>query len=105
MGTKLSELVEEFERGAAPEERAALETFRTQYTRAEQILRLRKQRAVTQVELAELAGLDQAEISRLERGAGNPTEQTLERVAAALGARWELVGVEHDGSRPTADLP
>lgn len=105
MGTKLSELVEKFERDEGPEAREALETLRAQYTRAEQILRLRKERALTQVELAERAGLDQAEISRLERGAGNPTEQTLERVAEALGARWELVVAEHDGSRPTADLP
>ena len=105
MGTKLSELVEQFERDEGPEAREALETLRAQYTRAEQILRLRKERALTQVELAERAGLDQAEISRLERGAGNPTEQTLERVAEALGARWEPVVAEHDGSRPTADLP
>ena len=105
MGTKLSELVEQFERDEGPEAREALETLRAQYARSEQILRLRKERALTQVELAERAGLDQAEISRLERGAGNPTEQTLERVAEALGARWQLVVAEHDGSRPTADLP
>jgi XRE family transcriptional regulator, regulator of sulfur utilization len=53
---------------------------------------------LTQKELAEQAGVRQADISRIERGAGNPTEATLQRVAQALAARIELV-------RPVADAP
>jgi XRE family transcriptional regulator, regulator of sulfur utilization len=48
---------------------------------------------LTQRQLAELSGIPQADISRIERGAGNPTEATLERIAAALGRRLELVAV------------
>jgi XRE family transcriptional regulator, regulator of sulfur utilization len=45
----------------------------------------------SQRELAERSGVRQADISRIERGAGNPTEATLHRLAEALERRLELV--------------
>jgi transcriptional regulator with XRE-family HTH domain len=42
-------------------------------------------------ELSEQSGVRQADISRIERGAGNPTEATLQRLASALEKRLELV--------------
>ncbi|HEY2671357.1 MAG TPA: helix-turn-helix transcriptional regulator [Rugosimonospora sp.] len=51
----------------------------------------RKARGLTQRQLSDLTGVPQADISRIERGAGNPTEATLERLAAALGRKLELV--------------
>jgi predicted transcriptional regulator len=49
---------------------------------------------LTQVELAERAGVAQSVIARLERGGGNPTFSTLERVLHAAGHRLELNAVE-----------
>lgn len=46
---------------------------------------------LSQRELSERSGVRQADISRIERGAGNPTEATLQRLAAALERRLELV--------------
>lgn len=46
---------------------------------------------MSQRELSELSGIRQADISRIERGAGNPTEATLQRLALALDKRLELV--------------
>jgi ribosome-binding protein aMBF1 (putative translation factor) len=46
---------------------------------------------LTQRELSERSGVRQADISRIERGAGNPTESTLQRLAGALERRLELV--------------
>jgi len=46
---------------------------------------------LSQRELAERSGVRQADISRIERGAGNPTEATLHRLASALDKRLELV--------------
>jgi transcriptional regulator with XRE-family HTH domain len=40
--------------------------------------------------LSEASGARQADISRIERGAGNPTEGTLQRLALALDKRLEL---------------
>lgn len=58
----------------------------------------RKHAGLTQAELAERAGVTQSVIARLERGAGNPTFATLERVLHAAGHRLELSAV-HQGLR------
>jgi DNA-binding XRE family transcriptional regulator len=47
--------------------------------------------SLTQTQLSELASVQQAEISRIERGLGNPTWETLTRLAAAVGARVSFV--------------
>ncbi|MGB2710370.1 MAG: helix-turn-helix domain-containing protein [Conexibacter sp.] len=49
---------------------------------------------LTQAQLAERAGVTQSVIARLERGSGNPTFETLERVLHAAGHRLELHAVE-----------
>lgn len=54
----------------------------------------RKHAGLTQAELAERAGVTQSVIARLERGSGNPTFLTLERVLHAAGHRLELSAVE-----------
>ena len=53
-------------------------------TIANSVKTLRCMRGMSQVRLAELAGLSQTWISRLESGDVNPTLETLERVAAAF---------------------
>ncbi|MBI8990098.1 helix-turn-helix transcriptional regulator [Corynebacterium sp. CCM 8863] len=50
----------------------------------------RKERKITQTELAEVSGVDQAEISRIENGRANPTLYTVSRLAAALGKEIRL---------------
>lgn len=45
---------------------------------------------VTQSELAATAGIQQADVSRIERGVSNPTASTLNRIAAALGRTLTL---------------
>ncbi len=51
----------------------------------------RRARSLTQPGLSELTGIQQAEISRIERGVGNPTATTLLRLAEGLGLRLTLV--------------
>ncbi|WP_277212705.1 helix-turn-helix transcriptional regulator [Isoptericola croceus] len=51
----------------------------------------REAAGLTQVRLAELTAVQQAEVSRIERGLGNPTRDTLLRLAAVLGLRLALV--------------
>jgi transcriptional regulator with XRE-family HTH domain len=46
---------------------------------------------MSQGELSEALGVRQADISRIERDSGNPTEDTLQRLAFALDKRVELV--------------
>ena len=52
-----------------------------------QLARTRKEAGLSQLELAQRCGLQQAAISRLERGLGNPTLSTIEEVAAQLGVQ------------------
>ena len=40
---------------------------------------------LSQKQLAALSGIDQSDISRIERGVANPSVETLERIAGALG--------------------
>lgn len=55
------------------------------YHAAMQVARIRKQLGLTQVELAEIVGVEQPTISRLERGSGNVTLRLIKSVSAALG--------------------
>ncbi|MGH8952855.1 MAG: helix-turn-helix domain-containing protein [Acidimicrobiia bacterium] len=56
-----------------------------------QIVDLRERHGLTQAELAERCGMDQADISRIESGSTSPTARTLQRIAAALDADLRLV--------------
>jgi ribosome-binding protein aMBF1 (putative translation factor) len=51
----------------------------------------RKALGISQSELAVRAALRQADVSQIERGAGNPTRETLDRLAKALDRRLALV--------------
>lgn len=52
---------------------------------SQKIKKLREQRGLTQVELAEKTGLKQSHICRLERGRHSPSHKTVEKIAEALG--------------------
>lgn len=45
---------------------------------------------LTQKELSEITGINQADISKLENGNANPSLKTLERLAAGLGMRVKV---------------
>lgn len=67
------------------------EVFAQAYDIAMQVVVLREELGLTQAELAERCGMDQGDISRIERGSVNPTARTLQRIAGALDARLQLV--------------
>ncbi len=56
-----------------------------------QVVELREKHGLTQAQLAERCGIDQGDISRIERGATSPTARTLQRIAEALDAEVRLV--------------
>jgi transcriptional regulator with XRE-family HTH domain len=51
--------------------------------------RLRRQKGLSQEELADLANIHQTYLSGVERGKRNPTVTVLQRIAEALGADIE----------------
>lgn len=57
---------------------------------ANTIAEARDKSGLSQKELADLTGIDQSDISKIERGVGNPSVNTLDRIAKALGGRLNV---------------
>lgn len=71
------------------------------------IRELRMKQGMTQEKLAECAGIDLSQLSRMENGHGNPKFETLERIAGALKVRsHELLDFSQHQSEesPRADI-
>ena len=65
--------------------------FGQTYRLAVQVMERRELLGLTQAELAEKTGINQGDISRIERGLNFPNEKTLLLLADALGAKWRMV--------------
>ena len=61
-----------------------------EYKIIEEIILARRQKNLTQKDLAELIGTKQSNISRLESGNYNPTLDFLQKVASAIGKKLEV---------------
>lgn len=66
------------------------EALRPEQELAAAICRARAERGLTQAELAELTGIRQSEISRIESGARNPSVKLLQRLADGLDMRLRI---------------
>lgn len=93
MGTKFSDYMAEVAERATEEERGLSEAFAAHFQAlydehfglGDQLAASRKEAHLTQERLAELSGVPQADISRIEHGQGNPTRDTLVRLGEPLG--------------------
>lgn len=54
------------------------------YFRMENLARIRQDKGISQMELAAMVGANQATISKIEKGKGNPTLSMIIRIAKAL---------------------
>jgi len=76
--------------------------FKNEYTALEpefQIIRAllngRKERNLTQKQLSELTGVNQADICKIEKGNANPSVRTLQRLAAGMDMNVKIEFVPH----------
>ena len=69
--------------------RNELKKNEAEYKVIEEIILARKERNLTQKDLAELVGTKQSNISRLESGNYNPTIDFLNKIASAVGKQLE----------------
>lgn len=60
---------------------------------AQAVSAARAEAGISQKELAERTGIDQSDISKIERGVANPSIATLDRIAKALGGQL-LISIE-----------
>jgi DNA-binding XRE family transcriptional regulator len=80
-----------------PEAVAELRSLDSHFHIAGQLLALRHRRGLTQRRLSELSGVQQADISRIERGETQPTTVTAKRLADALGADFGFYEIDTKG--------
>ena len=85
IGSNFETYVRELEKKLEPKDRKSLDRLRARYTLASQLMELRKERGLSQQRLAALSGVNQSEISRIERGNANPSQATLEAIARVFG--------------------
>lgn len=64
---------------------------------AQAVAAARAVRGISQKQLAQMTGIDQSDISRIERGTANPSISTLERIAKALGGKLTVSIAVSDG--------
>lgn len=91
MRRSYEEIMTERRSRLAPEPAAQREVFEKAYDIALQVIALRERHGLTQAQLAARCGVDQGDISRIERGSTSPTARTLQRIADALDADVRLV--------------
>ncbi len=90
MGRDFDELLAQIDAEAAERGPAAVEMLRVlgaNFVFAVELVTARKRACLTQTQLAQASGIPQSEISRFERGQGNPTLETMGRLFASLGRR------------------
>jgi len=73
-----------------PEVLKELKNLEPEYQIIRQIITLRKEKKITQKEMAELIGDRQSNISRLESGNYNPTLAKLKKIADCLDQRLDI---------------
>ena len=73
-----------------PEFKKEWDALEPEYQIVKAMLDARSEKAITQKQLADITGIPQADISRLENGSANPSLRTLQRLADGLGMRLKL---------------
>jgi len=71
----------------SPDGTEAIEVFSHAFAMGSALIEARQERSLTQRALADLSGVQQADISRMERGILAPTTSTLMRLVEALDGR------------------
>lgn len=56
----------------------------------EAVLSARARKGLSQSELSRLSGIDQSDISKIERGVANPSVNTLSKIASALDSKLKI---------------
>lgn len=88
MSDDFKNLIEDIEAEAKAEgSEAELRELRREFSIASQLMTLRREKKLTQKQLAQASGIPQSEISRIETGEANPTYATLSALAEPFGVR------------------
>lgn len=67
------------------------EDFPIEQILAQQIVLARKEKNISQSTLSKIIGIQQASLSKIENGEGNPSIQTLQRIAKGLDKKLIII--------------
>lgn len=73
-----------------PEFKKEWDALEQEYSIIQAVIDARKSKNMTQKQLAELTGINQSDISRIEKGTANPSLNTLRRLAKGMGMELQL---------------
>lgn len=73
-----------------PQFKKEYDALEPEYQIIREMIRAREENNLTQVELSNLTGISQADISRLENGEANPTINMLDRIATAFNKKLQI---------------
>lgn len=88
MGKNFHETLDEMMRD--PEFKAEYDALEPEFAIIQAMIDARKASGLTQKQLAERTGINQADISKLENGNANPSLHTLQRLAQGMGMKLQL---------------
>ena len=82
-----------------PEFKREYNALEPEFAIIQALIDARKASGLTQKQLAEITGIAQADISKLENGNANPSLRTLQRLASGMGTslRIEFVPIANSG--------
>ena len=82
-----------------PEFKREYDALEPEFAIIQALIDARKASGLTQQQLAEITGIAQADISKLENGNANPSLRTLQRLASGMGTslKIEFVPVRNSG--------
>ena len=82
-----------------PEFKQEYDALEPEFAIIQALIDARKASGLTQKQLAEITGIAQADISKLENGNANPSLRTLQRLASGMGTslRIEFVPIANSG--------
>ena len=73
-----------------PEFRQAYDDLEVEYSIRNEILKARKELGMSQLQLSNLTGITQPDISKLENNKANPSIATLKKLATAFGKKLQI---------------
>ena len=75
---------------SSPVTKKEYEALEPEYQLLLSVLRCREEQRLSQQDLADITGINRADISRIEHGNANPSLKTIKRLAEAMGKRLHI---------------
>jgi|GEM_PF-1075610 len=88
--TNFDKYVAKRQRGLSAEAKIAQEVFTRAYSLSAAVLEIRQMKSMSQIKLAQLSGVQQGDISRIENGSQAPSMPTFFKLMDAMGVTVKL---------------